>query len=395
MTQTSERLEQFRGQVRNWLQEHVPADWRVHQTGVDKKAYVEFQRWWLHELRAGGFAAPHWPRDWGGAGLSLAEQVVVYEELARADAPRLGLFFVSLWHAPAILLHVGTEEQKQRHLPAILDGEVWCQGFSEPDAGSDLASLRTRAVRDGGDYVVNGQKVWSSYSEFADWCLLLARTDSEAPKRKGISYFLLDMRTPGVEVRPIRQATGEDEFGEIFLTDVRIPIENRLGEENDGWRLAQTTLSTERASTLVELCERLRAIVPRIVELAHTAGADHRDDVTQELAQFHVEVEVLRLLRDRMVENLVSNGGVGPEASVIKVFYSELLQRLTEFAVRLGGLDAQLAAALPSSTGWESGYWMRDFVGSWTWTIAGGTNEIQRSVIAERILGLPRDPSTG
>jgi alkylation response protein AidB-like acyl-CoA dehydrogenase len=392
MSQSPAELDGFRARVRTWLLEHVPADWRIQQTGVDKKAYVEFQRWWLGELRAGGFAAPHWPQEWGGSGFTLAEQVVLYEELARADAPRLGLFFVSLWHAPAMLVHAGTDDQKRRHLPAILDGEVWCQGFSEPNAGSDLASLRTRAVRDGDVYVVNGQKVWSSYSEFADWCLLLARTDPHAPKRKGISYFLLDMRSAGVEVRPIRQATGEDEFGEIFLTDVRIPIENRLGEENEGWRLAQTTLSTERASTLIELCERLRGVMPRIIELALSAGAEHHDDITQRLAQFHVEVEVLRSLRDRMVENLLSNGGVGPEASVIKVFYSELLQRLTEFAVELGGLEAQLAVDLPSSTGWESGYWMRDFVGSWTWTIAGGTNEIQRSVIAERILGLPRDP---
>jgi alkylation response protein AidB-like acyl-CoA dehydrogenase len=312
--------------------------------------------------------------------------------MARADAPRLALFFISLNHTPATLLHVGTEAQQQRHLPAILEGEAWCQGFSEPNAGSDLASLQTKAVRDGDEYVVNGQKVWSSYSDLADWCLLLARTDSAAPKRKGISYFLMDMRSPGVEVRPIRQATGEEEFGEIFLTDVRIPVENRLGAENDGWRLAQSTLSAERGLTLVELSERLRGAMPRLVELARCAGVDHRDDVAQEVAQFHTEVEVLCLLRDRMVRNLLHHGGVGPEASIIKLFYSELLQRLTEFGVRLGGLQAQLASELLQSTGWESGYWMRDFVGSWTWTIAGGTNEIQRTLIAERVLGLPRDP---
>jgi alkylation response protein AidB-like acyl-CoA dehydrogenase len=385
-------LDAFRLEVRDWLSKHVPCDWRVRQTGVGKQDYLEFQRWWIEEQREVGYAVAHWPKQWGGAEFSLAQQVVLYEELAKADAPRLALYFVSLNHAAATLLHAGNETQKQRHLPGILNGEIWCQGFSEPNSGSDLASLQTRAVRDGDVYVVNGQKIWSSYAEFADWCILLARTDAAAPKRKGISYFLLDMRSAGVEVRPIRQATGDDEFCEIFLTDVRIPVTDRIGEENDGWRIAQSTLVAERGLSMVELSERLRGIVPRLVETARRAGAETRDSVAQELAQLHADVEVLRLICGRMVENLVRHGGVGPEASIIKLYYSELLQRLMEFAVRCGGLEAQLLRDLPLSVGWESGYWMRDYIMSWQWTIAAGTNEIQRSLIAEKVLGLPRDP---
>ncbi|WP_228032564.1 acyl-CoA dehydrogenase family protein [Mycolicibacterium sp. P9-22] len=385
-------LDTFRGEVRDWLIQHVPPDWRVQQTGVSKQAYLDFQRWWIEELREVGYAVAHWPKQWGGAEFSLAQQVVLYEELAKADAPRLALYFVSLNHAAATLLHAGDEVQKKRHLPGILNGEIWCQGFSEPNSGSDLASLQTRAVRDGDVYVLNGQKIWSSYAEFADWCILLARTDPTAPKRKGITFFLLDMRSAGVEVRPIRQATGDDEFCEIFLTDVRIPITDRIGDENDGWRIAQSTLVAERGLSMVELSERLRGIVPRLVEMARRAGAETRDSVAQELGQLHADVEVLRLIRGRMVENLMRHGDVGPEASIIKLYYSELLQRLMEFAVRCGGLEAQLLRDLPQSVGWESGYWMRDYLMSWQWTIAAGTNEIQRSLIAEKVLGLPRDP---
>lgn len=387
-------LDTFRLEVREWLAEHVPPDWQARQTGVSKEECLQFERWWLEEQKSVGYAVAHWPKEWGGADFSLAQRVVLYEELARANAPRLALYFVSLNHAAATLFEAGSEAQKQRHLPGILDGQIWCQGFSEPNSGSDLASLRTRAVRDGDDYVVNGQKIWSSYAEFADWCILLARTDTTVPKRKGISYLLLDMRSPGVEVRPIKQATGDDEFCEIFLTDVRIPVENLVGQENEGWKIAQSTLAAERGLSLVELSERLRGLLPRLVEMARRAGADVYDSVGQELAQLYADVEVLRLICGRLVENLVSGAGVGAEASIIKLYYSELLQRFMEFAVRCGGLEAQLAREVPSSVGWESGFWMRDYIMSWQWTIAAGTNEIQRNLIAEQLLGLPRDPLT-
>ena len=210
---------QFRQQVRGWCEQHIPRDWRQTQTGVGDEEFVRFQKSWFAELHSAGYAVPHWPREWGG-GLTVSEQIVLYQELAAHDAPRLVLAFVGIHHAAATLLAAGTDEQRRRHLPAILDGEIWVQGFSEPEAGSDLASLRTSARRDGDSYVVNGQKLWASGGKHADWCLLLARTDPEAPKRKGISYFLLDMTTPGVEVRPIRNAIGDAHFCEIFLNDV-------------------------------------------------------------------------------------------------------------------------------------------------------------------------------
>jgi alkylation response protein AidB-like acyl-CoA dehydrogenase len=375
----------------------VPVGWEAAQAGATTEEYVAFQRWWLGELRTGGYAAPHWPAEWGG-GFSLAEQVVVHEELGRANAPRLDLFLVSLNHAPATLLAAGTDDQRRRHLPAILSGEVWCQGFSEPNAGSDLASLTTRAERDGDTYVVNGQKVWSTMAMHADWCLLLARTDPSRPKRKGISYFLMDMRSPGVEVRPIRNSVGEREFCEIFLTDVRVPASALVGAENDGWRVAQSTLSTERGTMVLEFAERLGHGLELLVELASgrelVAGCKAIDDpaVREELAGLYIEATALRLLCRSTVDGLLRHGGVGPQASIIKLYYSELLQRLLATGVELDGLDAHLADTRPLGSACESGHWLLDFVASWMWTISAGTNEIQRTIVAERVLGLPRDP---
>ena len=247
---------QFRQEVRAWCVDNIPSDWRQAQTGATDEEFVAFQKAWFATLHSAGYAVPHWPREWGG-GMSVAEQVVLYQELAAHDAPRLVLAFVGIHHAASTLLVAGTEEQRRRHLPAILDGEIWVQGFSEPEAGSDLASLRTSARREGDHYVVNGQKLWASGGMHADWCLLLARTDPDAPKRKGISYFLMDMTTPGVDVRPIRNAIGDSHFCEVFLNDVRIPAANLVGAENAGWQVAQATLGAERGMTMLELAERL------------------------------------------------------------------------------------------------------------------------------------------
>lgn len=390
-------LETLRHQVREWCSAHVPSDWRIKQTGVSHDEFVAFQQAWLAELRQAGWAAPHWPAAWGG-GYSLAEQAVIYEELARADAPRLVLHFVSLHHAAATLLHAGTEQQRTRHVAAILNGEVWCQGFSEPDAGSDLAALSTRAVRDGDHFVVNGQKIWASLAMYADWCLLLARTDPDAPKRHGISYFILDMRSPGVEVRPIRQASGEEHFCEIFLSDVRIPAENMIGAENAGWQVAQSTLNSERGATMVELAERLVVGFGWLLDqVRDTRGPDGRplaEDgaVLDRIARLGARLESLRLLVGRAVGGSVRPEQRGPFASVIKLYYSELLQQITGFGVELSGLEGQLCAQRPLSAGWESGAWLLDFIGSWEWTIPGGTSEIQRTIIGERALGLPREP---
>ncbi|HRD14885.1 MAG TPA: acyl-CoA dehydrogenase family protein, partial [Mycobacterium sp.] len=385
------------------------------QTGAGDAEFVAFQKAWFAELHRAGYAVPHWPADWGG-GMSVAEQVVLYSELAAHDAPRLVLAFVGIHHAAATLLAAGTDEQRRRHLPAILDGEIWVQGFSEPEAGSDLAALRTTARRVGDRYLVNGQKLWASGGLHADWCLLLARTDPDAPKRHGISYFLMDMTTPGIDVRPIRNAAGDSHFCEIFLDNVEIPAANLIGGENRGWQIAQATLGAERGMTMLELAERLgNAGFGWLVQACGRPGPDGRrplDDavVRDRLAGFEIEINGLRGLCRDVIEagtvgaadasaNNVGAAGASANnvgaagASVVKLYYSELLQRMTGFGTEIGGLAAHTRLTKPASSGWESGSWLLDFIGSWEWTIPGGTSEIQRTIIAERGLGLPREPS--
>jgi len=393
---TASELDDFRATVRDWCRANVPTGWREVQTGVSDEEFVAFQRWWFDCLRREGYAAPHWPVEWGG-GMSVAEQVILYQELAAADAPRLVMAFVALHHAAATLLAAGTDAQRSRHLPAILAGEIWCQGFSEPEAGSDLASLQTAARRTGTGWSVTGQKLWASGARHADWCLLLARTDPDAPKRAGISYFLMDMHSPGLEVRPIRQATGEAHFCEIFLHEVAIPEENLVGPEHAGWQVAQATLAAERGLTMLELSERLqngfRWLVARCTGPV-ADGAPPIDDaaVSDRLVVLETELIALRALARRVVER-VEAGRAGPaDASIVKLAYSELLQRMTDFGTEIAGLDTHAELHKPLSSGWESGRWALDFIGSWEWTIPGGTSEIQRSIIGERGLGLPREP---
>ena len=392
-------LADFRAHVRGWCADHVAADWRAAQTGVSDAEFVAFQKAWFAELHAAGFAVPHWPREWGG-GMSVGEQIVLYQELAAHDAPRLVLAFVGIHHAASTLLVAGTDEQRQRHLPAILDGEIWVQGFSEPEAGSDLAALRTTARRDGDQFIVNGQKLWASGGLHADWCLLLARTDPDAPKRKGISYFLMDMTTPGIDVRPIRNAIGDSHFCEVFLNDVTIPAANLVGAEHEGWQVAQATLGAERGMTMLELAERLsnagfRWLVSDCARV-RADGTRPLDDasVRDHLAQFEIELTGLRGLCRNVVEGHEA-GAVSPaDPSIVKLFYSELLQRMTDFGTDVGGLAAHTVLSKPMSSGWESGAWALDFIGSWEWTIPGGASEIQRTIIGERGLGLPREPAS-
>jgi alkylation response protein AidB-like acyl-CoA dehydrogenase len=393
-------LDELRASVRQWCRANVPTDWRAAQTGVPDDEFVAFQHEWFQQLRGAGYAVPHWPAEWGG-GWSAAEQIVLYQELAAHDAPRLVMAFVSIHHAASTLLVAGTDEQRARHLPAILDGEIWVQGFSEPEAGSDLASLKTTARREGDSFVVNGQKLWASGARHADWCLLLARSDVDAPKRKGISYLLMDMRAPGIDVRPIRNATGESHFCEIFLDDVVIPDSQLVGPEHAGWQVAQETLGAERGMTMLELAERLgNAGFRWLVEACGRTDAGGRrpiDDprVQDRLAAFETEIAGLRALCRGIVERHEA-GTVGPaDASIVKLFYSELLQRLTGFGAEIAGLVGQTVLQKPLSSGWESGAWVLDHIGSWEWTIPGGSSEIQRSIIGERGLGLPREPVAG
>jgi alkylation response protein AidB-like acyl-CoA dehydrogenase len=390
-------LAELRSAVRDWAVANTPAGWHAELSTATKEQFREFNIRQAQLLRQAGLLAAHWPKESGGGGFSFREQLVIQEELVRADFPQPRLLEIALAHIAATLMAYGSAEQ-QRHLAAILDGEIWCQGFSEPDAGSDLASLRTRAVRTGDDYVVNGQKVWSSYADQASWCLLLARTDPAAPKHRGLSLFMLELDSPGVEVRPTRQATGTEEFCELFLTDVRVPAGHLIGAENTGWRMAQTTLATERAFNIIELQARLAAALAEIAAqalvtpLAPGRMAADDDSVRQELAARAAEIDVLGLLGQRLARDIERSGEVGPEGSIVKLFYSETLQKLTRLAVRISGMATMLDERREFATTWTSGHWMIDHLKSWNWTIAAGSNEIQRNIIGERVLGLPREP---
>jgi alkylation response protein AidB-like acyl-CoA dehydrogenase len=391
-------LAQLRAAVRAWAVAQTPPGWHDTLGTATREQFRQFNIGQARLLRAAGLLAPHWPAEFGGGGFSFREQLVIQEELVRADFPQPRLLEIALAHIAATLMAYGRPDQ-QRHLTAILDGEIWCQGFSEPDAGSDLASLRTRAMRTaGGDYVVDGQKVWSSYADQASWCLLLARTDPAAPKHRGLSLFMLALDSPGVEIRPTRQATGTEEFCELFLTGVQVPAAHLIGEENAGWRMAQTTLATERAFNILELQARLAvalseiAAQAKVTELAPGQLAADDTSLRQELAARAAEIEVLGLLGQQLASDVERSGEVGPEGSIVKLFYSETLQRLTRLAVQISGPGALADERREFATSWTSGHWMIDHLKSWNWTIAAGSNEIQRNIIGERVLGLPREP---
>jgi len=390
----SESEEALRAEVRAWAQLNVPKDWRSRMTGVNTRDFVAFQKQWLGTLVAGGYAVPHWPAGWPGSGRPLAEQIAIFEELARADAPRLILYFVSLYHTAITLLEWGSEAQKTRHLPAILKGEVWCQGFSEPNAGSDLASLRTHAVRKADRYIVDGQKIWSTLGHYADYCLLLVRTDTTGKKQRGITYLLLDMKSKGVETRPIRQITGDEEFSEIFLSSVEIPVENRLGDENGGWRVAQTTLSSERGLAVLELAERMHTSLWRLLELIAPDCAWIEDDqLRREVIDVILNVNTLRLLVRRSLRDTGSGKEAVGASAIVKLFYADTLRRFTSLGRRLTPFGGQRWVPFTLGAGHETGNWMFDFMNSYMWSIAGGTNEIQRNIVAERVLGMPREHS--
>lgn len=389
-------LTAFRAEVRAWLEAVVPADWQERMTGAVEADYVAFQRWWFAEMQKVGLATPHWPRDWGGADIGIRHQTIIFEEVARAGAPGPELFVISLYHLPATLFGHGSQAQRDRYLTGVKErGEVWCQGFSEPNAGSDLASLRTRAERRGDVYVVNGQKVWSSYGAFADYCLLLARTDFEAPKKQaGITYFILDMKAPGVTVRPIRQATGQSEFCEIFLDNVEIPVADRIGEENAGWMIAQSTLSAERGLIVFELSERMaRAFDADLAEAKRTDAAWLKDDqLRREFTAAYSDMVTLRLMIRAMMQEVEADPHMGSATlpTYIKIHFSNILRRYTDFRVRIGGLAAQVQQPAVMGGGHQTGNAMHDFILSYAWSISGGTVEILKTVIAERVLGLPR-----
>ncbi|MFV8817989.1 acyl-CoA dehydrogenase family protein [Haliea sp. E17] len=389
-----DNTESLRGEVRNWLAENVPAGWREAMTSVEQEAFVALQRDWFGKLVAAGYATPHWPEGWPGGGRSLAEQKVIFEEVARADAPRLIMYFVSLYHAACTLFECASKEQQDKYLPGILKGEIWCQGFSEPNAGSDLASLRTRAERVGDKYVINGQKTWSTMAQYADKCLLLARTDRSGPPQAGLTYLLLDMKSPGVTVRPIDQITGDDEFAEIFFDDVEVPVEDLVGEEGNGWAVAQTTLASERGLTLVELSQRMRYGLPLIASAIREAGLENDSGIRRDLGHVMARVDACCAVADRYLQKRITHNEQVGDASIVKLYYSRTLREFVRLGKRVAGLQGQYERGFMRGATQETGNWMVDFMNSYNWSIAGGSDEVQRNILSERMLEMPREPKT-
>jgi alkylation response protein AidB-like acyl-CoA dehydrogenase len=380
----------FRGELRQWLADNLPDDWTSRAPSVGR--WDEgFTRKWTRTLYDAGYVGLTWPKEYGGGGAPYTHQGIYLEETARIGAPdHIGV--IGLGMAGPTIIAWGTEEQKKRHLEPLLSGEeIWCQGFSEPGSGSDLAGAKTRAVLDGDEWVVNGQKVWSSYAHIADWCILVVRTDPDAEKHRGLSYLLVDMRSPGVEVRPLRQITGDPEFNEIFFTDVRVPRDSMLGQPGDGWNVAMTTLLHERGTLGFALTAALERQVNRLLELATAPAPDGTrpaDDpvIRDEIAQQWIDLQALRFTNYRSLTALQKTGVPGPEGSVAKLHWSESNQRLTKLAQSISGLAGQL----DGDGGVWDGYWAYQQLRSRGNTIEAGTSEVLRNIIAERIVGLPR-----
>ncbi len=380
----------FRAGLRAWLRDHLPPDWldRPPQVGRGDEA---FARRWSRALYDGGYVGLTWPKEYGGGGAPHTHQAIYLEETARMNAPA-HIGGIGLGMAGPTIIAWGSEEQKKRYLqPLLAADEVWCQGFSEPGSGSDLAGAKTRAVLDGDEWVVNGQKVWSSWAHIADWCILVVRTDPQAEKHRGLSYLLVDMHSPGVEVRPLRQITGDPEFNEIFFTDVRVPRESMLGKPGEGWAVAMTTLMHERGTLGFALTAALETAVNHLVTLARHPGADGRrpaDDplVRDAIAREWIDLQALRFTNYRALTALERSGVPGPEGSIAKLHWSECNQRLTKLALSIEGMASQL----DGDGGVWDGYWQYQQLRSRGNTIEAGTSEILRNIIAERVVGLPR-----
>jgi alkylation response protein AidB-like acyl-CoA dehydrogenase len=373
----------FREELRAWIDEHLPDELRGHRGGGARFDGPEVRQW-SRDLYDGGWVGISWPAEYGGRGLSPRFQAIYLEEEARAEAPpHLGV--IGLGMAGPTIISAGTDAQKARYLkPLLAADEIWCQGFSEPGAGSDLAGVRTSARLDGDRFVLDGQKVWSSYAHIADFCILVARSDPDSQRHAGLTYLIVDMHAPGVEVRPLTQITGEPEFNEIFLSGVEVPLENVIGEIGSGWDVAMTTLLHERGTLGFALVARLEVQLRNLLGLVADRGAT----ATQREAVAHewIQLQALRWTAYRSLSALERTGLPGPEGSILKLQWSEANQRITKLALDLLGPDAQL---LPGS-GPYGGDWPIQQLRSRGNTIEAGTSEILRGIIAERVLGLPR-----
>ncbi len=407
-----EEAEAFRAEVRSWLEENLPEGWESGRTmTADERASFEVD--WTKKLAEGGWICASWPEEYGGRGLSVMESVVLNEEFARMNAPMRADFFGDTLVGPTIL-HSGTEEQKRFFLPKILSGEMsWCQGFSEPDAGSDLASLKTRAELDGDEWIINGQKVWTTQAQYADYIFLLARTDPDAPKHKGISYLLVPMRQPGIEVRPISQIDGSAEFNEVFFADARCPKENVVGGVNNGWAVAMTTLGFERGTSATTGHRRFQKELDALIAIARRNGRSSDPLVRQRLAAAWSKVKIMQINGLRSLTSAL-NGDRSSDAlgATNKMFWSEYHRDVMELALDILGMEGQVLTGAAGSDGDERefvpgvgarrprpGYpvsaLQASFFFSRSETIWGGTAQIQRNIVGERILGLPKEPRPG
>ena len=366
----------FQEEVRAWIGENHPGP---SPTGGDQEQF-EFEREWQRKLHGAGWAGISWPKEYGGRGASLIEQAIFSEELARARAPRPANVLGLVMGGPVVIAH-GTEEQKERFLEPILSAEeIWCQGFSEPESGSDLASLKTKAVASNGGYLVTGQKVWTTFAHEAKWCMLVARTDPDVPKHKGLTYFIFDMEQEGVEVRPLRQITGEAEFNELFFEEAYVPEENVIGGVGNGWMVAITTLMNERAGLGASAALGLANALDELVELAKERGVAGDPVVRDKVARLKIAIEGLRLGAMRALTATMKVGIPGPEGSIAKLQWSSTNQALTELALEVGGEDTLSRDSL----------WAYRFLRSRANSIEGGTSDVLKNIVAERVLGLPK-----
>ncbi|MEU1220101.1 acyl-CoA dehydrogenase [Streptomyces microflavus] len=377
----TEAEEEFRRRLGEWLAAVLPG-LPPKPSPDDWPARRAYDTAWQRMLYDAGYAGLHWPQDAGGRGATPTQHLIFLEETEKAGAPYVGANFVGLLHAGPTVAAEGTAEQRARWLPPVLRGdEIWCQGFSEPDAGSDLAALRTRAVRDGDDYVVSGSKIWTSHAEVADWCELLVRTDPDAPKHRGISWLAMPMDAPGITVRPLRTLAGSTEFAEVFLDEVRVPVRNRVGAENDGWRVTMVTLSFERGTAFVGEVVACRRTLDALAAEARRNGKWDDAVLRRRLGRLNAEFRALwRLTQWNVAESERTGGVPGIGGSVFKLRYSRTRQELYEAAAEVLGADA---FDLDRE-------WALDRLSSLSYTIAAGTSQIQRNIVAERILGLPK-----
>jgi alkylation response protein AidB-like acyl-CoA dehydrogenase len=394
----------FRQEIRGWLRENIPPEWRdpEFRAGLSLEQRVRFAMRWQNTLYHGGWAGVNWPREYGGRELGALESVIFREEYLAADAPSLIDQGVGPGLVGPTIIGCGSDWQKRRFLPAILQGqEVWCQGFSEPNAGSDLASLRCRGELRGDEIVVTGQKIWTTYARFADWCILIVRTDPSAPKHRGLTFLLVDMKSSGIEVRPLREITGVLWFNEVFFDGVRVPLENAVGQVHDGWSVVMHTLSFERGGTAYH--PELEVALARLVALARrtpasaaaadgpgaASGSALRDPlVRQQLAQFAAEIASLRMSAYRNASRTQATGQPGPEGSILKLAWSELAQRMAAAASDIAGPAALVGAHDPLAL--DAGHWVHELMWTRAFTIFAGTSEIQRNILAQRVLQLPR-----